>query len=302
VTSPTAAPETLGCPPRVTVEVPGGARVAVFDHPAPEPAPGTPTVVLAHGWCLTHETWDPVVTELQHRRPDVRVLTYDQPGHGLSTSPDSRRAEITDLGRTLEAVLADRVPDGELVLAGHSMGGMTVMSLGALAPDLLARRVRGVGLFGTAAHLGHRRGLPGERFVIGLLAHLPATAKGLPTVPALTAHNLFGDRPDTAAVRAVSRMTRRTRANVVADWFGALGRMDLRESLSPFATIPTVLTTGTRDRLTPVSAGRRTAAAIPGSTFWSLPGVGHMLTYEATDAVVDRLGLLLDAEPAGQRA
>src|SRR5699024_4252951 len=101
VTSPTAAPETLGGPPRVTVGVPGGARVAVFDHPAPEPAPGTPTVVLAHGWCLTHETWDPVVTELQHRRPDVRVLTYDQPGHGLSTSPDSRRAEITDLGRTL---------------------------------------------------------------------------------------------------------------------------------------------------------------------------------------------------------
>ena len=28
----------------------------------------------------------------------------------------------------------------------------------------------------------------------------------------------------TAAVRAVSRMTRRTRANVVADWFGAMGR------------------------------------------------------------------------------
>ena len=299
MTCATAAP---GHPPRVTVEVPGGARIAVFDHPAPEPATGAPTVVLAHGWCLTHETWDPVITELQHRRPDVRVLSYDQPGHGLSTPADSRRVEIPDLGRVLEAVLADRVPEGELVLAGHSMGGMTVMSLGAVAPNLLARRVRGIGLFGTAAHLGHRRGLPGERLVIGLLAHLPATAKGLPATPAITAHNLFGDHPDTAAVRAVSRMTRRTRANVVADWFGAMGRLDLRDSLAPFAGIPTVLATGTRDRLTPVSAGRRTAAAIPGSTFWSLPGVGHMLTYEATDAVADRLGLLLDAEPAGQRS
>ncbi len=299
MTCATAAPEQ---PPRVTVKVPGGARIAVFDHPAPEPGPDTPTVVLAHGWCLTHETWDPVITELQHRRPDARVLSYDQPGHGLSTSADSRRVEITDLGRTLEAVIADRVPDGELVLAGHSMGGMTVMSLGLVAPELLASRVRGVGLFGTSADLRHRRGVPGERLVIGLLAHLPATAKGLPTVPAITARNLFGDHPETAAVRAVSRMTRRTRANVVADWFGAMGRMDLRGALAPFASVPTVLATGTRDRLTPVSAGRRTAAAIPGSTFWSLPGVGHMLTYDATDAVAGRLGLLLDAEPAGQRA
>lgn len=289
-------------PTRHTVDVPGGARVAVFDHPAREPGPAEPTVVLAHGWCLTHETWDPVVEELQRRRPGVRVITYDQPGHGLSTSPIRRHAEVTDLGVALHAVIVHLAPEGELVLAGHSMGGMTVMSLGSEAPELIRRRVRGVGLFATSPWMGHRRGIPGERLAMAVLRRLPATAKGLPTTPALTAANVFGDDPDPDAVRATAAMTRATRANVVADWFDAMGRMDLRETLTPFATVRTVVVTGTRDRLTSVSAGRRLAAAIPGATFWSLPGKGHMLAYEATGTVTDRLELLLDAEPAGQGA
>ena len=136
---------------------------------------------------------------------------------------------------------------------------------------------------------------------MALLGRLPHHARGLPTTQRLTAANLFGDDPDPAAAREVARLTRRTRANVVADWFGALGRMDLREALAPFAEVRTVVASGTRDRLTSVGAGRRIAAAIPGATFWALPGKGHMLTYEATGTLVDRIELLLDAEPAGQR-
>lgn len=286
---------------RRTVDVPDGARIAALDHPGHGEGDG-PTVVLAHGWCLTHETWDPVVTELRHRRPGVRVVTYDQPGHGFSTPGCKRAVEITDLAATLRAVIESLAPEGELVLAGHSMGGMTVMALADLDPDLLRSRVRGVGLFGTAAHLGYRRPVPGEGLVMALLGLLPRHARGLPTTPRLAAANLFGDDPDPAAARQVARMTRSTRANVVAEWFGALGRMDLREALAPFVDVRTVVATGTRDRLTSVSAGRRIAAAIPGATFWALPRVGHMVTYEATDTLVDRLELLLDAEPAGQRA
>ena len=287
---------------RLTVESPDGARIAVFDHPAPSGTPQGPTLVLAHGWCLTHEAWDPVVTELQRRRPDLRVLSYDQPGHGHSTAGRDRSVSLLDLGATLREVLAEAVPEGDVVLAGHSMGGMTVMALGRVDPELVRRRVRGVGLVGTAAHLPDRRPVPGEGVAMRLLGRLPAGAPGLPTTPRLTAANLFGVDPDPAAVRATSRMTSRTRGNVVADWYRAIGDLDLREGLVPFTTLRTVVLTGARDRLTPVSAGRRLAAGIPGATFWSLPGVGHMITYEATAVVADKIELLLDAEPAGEGA
>lgn len=283
---------------RLTVDSPDGARVAVTDHPAPSGTTDGPTLVLAHGWCLTHEAWDPVVAEMQHRRPHLRVLSYDQPGHGHSTSGLDRSVSLLDLGATLREVLAETVPDGEVVLGGHSMGGMTLMALGAVAPDLVRSRVRGAALVGTAADLPRRRGIRGEGIAMAVLGRLPASYRGLPTTPRLTAANLFGPDPDPEAVRATARMTSRTRANVVADWYPAVSRPDLLSGLAPFADVRTVIATGARDRLTPVSAGRRLAAQIPGSTFWSLPGVGHMITYEATSFVADKIELLLDAEPA----
>ncbi|MGO1165137.1 MAG: alpha/beta fold hydrolase [Janibacter sp.] len=286
---------------RLTVDSPSGARIAVFDHPAPSGTPEGPALVLAHGWCLTHESWERVVTELQQRRPHLRVISYDQPGHGHSTSGLTRSVTLLDLGATLREVVAESVPHGDVVLAGHSMGGMTVMALGAVDPDLVRERVRGVALVGTS-HLLRRRRIRGEGLAMALLGRLPASYRGIPTTPRLTAANLFGTDPDPEAVRATSRMTSRTRANVVADWYGAIQELDLRSGLAPFASLRTVVLTGTRDRLTPVSAGRRLAAGIPGSTFWSLPGVGHMITYEATSTVADKIELLLDAEPAGERA
>lgn len=286
---------------RLTVEAPDGARIATFDHPAREGAAEGATLVLAHGWCLTHEAWDPVVDELQARRPGLRVISYDQPGHGHSTAGLDRAVDLLDLGATLRAVVETTVPEGDVVLAGHSMGGMTIMALGEVDPDVVRARVRGAALVGTAAHLATRRPVPGEAVAMAVLGRLPAGFRGLPTTRRLTAANLFGVDPDPEAVRATARMTSRTRANVVADWHTAIGRLDLRSGLSPFAEVPTQILTGSRDRLTPVSAGRRLAAGIPGATFRSLPGVGHMPTYEATRTVADKIELLLDAEPAGER-
>lgn len=287
---------------RRTVISPDGARLAVFEHPAPSGSAQGPTLVLAHGWCGTHEVWDPVVVELQQRRPDLRVVTYDQPGHGSSSSGLDRDVSLLDLGAALREVVAETVPEGDVVLGGHSMGGMTVMALGEVDPGFVHDRVRGAALVGTAAHLPGRRGVPGEVLVMGLLAKAPASLPGLPTTARLTAANLFGDDPDPEAVRATAQQTSRTRANVVADWYRAIMQLDLREAVVPFAQVRTVILTGRKDRLTPVSAGRRLAALVPGAQFWMVPGVGHMITYEASSTVADKIELLLDAEPAGQRA
>lgn len=288
-------------PRRLTVDSPDGARIAVLEHPATSGQAQGPTLVLAHGWCSTTEVWDPVVSELQRRRPDLRVITYDQPGHGRSTPGRDRQVSLLDLGATLREVIAETAPEGDVVLGGHSMGGMTLMALAQVDPGLVHRRVRGVALIGTAAHLT-RRAIRGEALAMKLLGALPGTARGLPSTARLTAANLFGPDPDPEAVRTTMRMTTRTRANVVSDWHGAIAGLDFREHLAPFAEVRTVVVTGRVDRLTPVSAGRRLAALVPGADFWMVPHTGHMVLLEAPAVIADKIELLLDAEPASQRA
>lgn len=259
----------------LSAALPDGSEVAVREHPG---EPGGPTLVLAHGWCLAQESWDPVVTELRRRRPGLRVLTYDQPGHGASSPIHGDRIEVRDLGRALGAVLA------------------------GLQPDLVRERVRGLLLAATMARPDpRRRGIPGERLVMGLMARFPESWPGLPTTPAMTARNLFGADPDPEAVEATSALTAATGGRTTGLCYGAIMRHDEVDALGGLSGVPTFVVTGSRDRLTPVRRGRHVAAHAPGSTFWSVPGAGHMLAWEATDLLVDRLERLLDATPAAAR-
>ena len=159
-------------------------------------AAGTPaegvTVVLAHGWTLTHASWLPVV-ELLRSRYGVRVVAFDQPGHGLSAA-ESRTPTVHELGEVLHRVLTAVAPTGPLVLAGHSMGGMTIMAWAADHADELAARVRGVVFVATSAKVGEDRvRLPLERAVdAGLGPRSPGRARSAAVDPF----------PDPAALRA----------------------------------------------------------------------------------------------------
>ena len=59
--------------------------------------------------------------------------------------------------------------------------------------------------------------------------------------------------------------------------------------------MPTRVLVGTADRLTPVSDAWALTHGIRGARLSVLPGLGHMLTYEAPDAVADAVGELLSA-------
>ena len=48
-------------------------------------------------------------------------------------------------------MIATAAPVGPVVLIGHSMGGMAILSLAAHDPDLFAERIAGIGLICTGA-------------------------------------------------------------------------------------------------------------------------------------------------------
>ncbi|HET8624627.1 MAG TPA: alpha/beta hydrolase [Gemmatimonadales bacterium] len=96
---------------------------------------GEPTVVLVHGWATGHRLWDGQVPRLAARR---RVVTLDLAGHGASGG--GRAAwSIAGFGRDVEAVV-EAVGAKQVVLVGHSMGGLVVLEAARRMPN----RVNGI--------------------------------------------------------------------------------------------------------------------------------------------------------------
>lgn len=285
---------------RRTVVAPDGTKLSVRVLSHPDAEDSTPTLVLAHGWTLSSESWMPVVHALGH--DDLRIVVWDQRGHGRSALGLSRReipmASISDLGRDLRAVIDGLVPPASpTVLAGHSMGGMTVMSYAGQFRDEVRSRVSGVLLVSTASH-GLRMGRrPGEMSFMKVLAlGLP-----VPAGPVITERSqrqfLFGEDADPAHVRATRDQVAATRLTTLGAFYGALSRLDEKASLAALGDLPVRILVGDRDGLTPPAHSESLANGIPGSVLTVLPGKGHMLTYEAIDEVVEALRSLLGPTP-----
>ena len=275
---------------RHRVRVRPGTDVHVVEWPATAAARGTAaevTVVLAHGWTLTHASWLPVVQR------GVRVVAFDQPGHGLSGA-EWRTPAVHDLGEVLHRVLTAVVPDGPLVLAGHSMGGMTIMAWAADHPDELVDRVRGVMLVATTARIGDDRlHVPLESALMRASARAPRVRPGRLLSTRSQTRLLYGADTARETVLPGVALIRRTALPTMGRWFLALQAHDERTSLAHLGAVPTRVLVGTADRLTPVSHARALADGIPGARLSVLEGLGHMLTYEAPDVVADAVAGLV---------
>ncbi|MCA0180230.1 MAG: alpha/beta hydrolase [Actinobacteria bacterium] len=281
-----------GVPFQLAVE--DGATLAgeVYE-PAGEVDSTLPTIVLAHGWTLNHTLWSRVIRGL-HARARVRVVAYDQRGHGHSTS-GTGAASIARLGRDLAAVIEATVDTDRVVLGGHSMGGMTIMAYAGQFPDDLAARADRVILLGTAAADVERPGWAGkvEMGVMHIAARGPRIKAGVFVRQGHLRHLNFGDDPDPRDVRLVRKATAGTSIRDMGRYFTALEAHDERASLAVLGRVPTTIVVGELDRLTPPRYGRALHDGIPGSRLIELSGKGHMLGFEATDLVVD---LLLGAD------
>src|SRR3982751_5325440 len=108
------------------------------------PADAPLTVVLLHGWCLDRRTWHRQVTALEAASPQPRVIAYDSRGHGRSGHTRLRSATLAQLGDDLAEVIRAYAPAGPIVLAGHSLGGMTIMEFAESYPQEFAGRVAGL--------------------------------------------------------------------------------------------------------------------------------------------------------------
>lgn len=255
-----------------------------------------PTVVLAHCWATSLASWGPVVRELD---PSLRVVLYDQRGHGRTPLPITRAGYGPEkLAEDLCAVLESTVPEGSrAVVAGHSMGGMTIMAAGA--HQVFQDRAAAVLLTNTGcAQLPERSTavpLPGPLGALGahvfLKAPLPLGPRNALTTAVLKSM-VMGRKADPRMVRLCMRMVHACDPVCRGSWGRVMSTLDLEESTRRIAA-PTVVMVGTEDKLTPPWHAHHIASLVEDCReVLEIPDAGHMGPLEYPGILADRLDRL----------
>jgi pimeloyl-ACP methyl ester carboxylesterase len=271
-----------------------GARLWVEVH-GPDDAPA---VVLAHGWTCSVAFWAAQIRDLSDR---FRVIAYDQRGHG--GSPLHAPVGTEQLADDLEAVLAATLAPGEkAVIAGHSMGGMTVMAAAGRpgfrehAAAVLLCSTGASALVPESTVVPIRRGAV-RTFLTGQILGSPLPIGGRPTGISrrILKYGTMGAGSTPQMVEACARVVHACPTKARHAWSRVLSTLELRDGVR-MLDVPTEVIVGSADRLTPPVHARDLARELPDCrALTELPGLGHMTPVEAPDVVTDRIASLAAA-------
>jgi len=283
--------------------VPDETRVVVADDGVPlhveiDVPPGWDgsgtTVVLSHGFTLDLRCW------FYQRRALVeaghRVVVWDLRGHGSSGEGPDESYNVEQLGTDLAHVLAEVAPSGDLVLAGHSMGGMTVMALAEADPGLFRDRVIGVALISTSAGglhritwglgslLGGAVNKVGPRVLAEISPHQDLFESllrgGRELQEFFVARGSFGSPVPLSVVRLTADMIFGTPLSVMSSFTHTLEDHDKREALANMSDQEVLVFNGDKDALTSAVHSTEIVAAIPGAEHVFVKDAGHIIMLE----------------------
>ena len=286
------------------VTTPDGIDLAVREV-GPDDAPLT--VVFSHGFCLRMAGFHFQRVRLEEEwGAQVRMVFYDQRGHGRSDEAPPETYTIEQLGRDLETILAVTAPKGPVVLVGHSMGGMTVLSHARQYPRRYPTRIVGAALISSAAEGVARSpvaeilknpALEAVRFAVRYApktVHRTRGAAKSVVAPILRTAS-YGDAKVSPSVVAFSeKMMHGTPIATLVEFLHALEVHDEDEGLRTLATVPTLVACGDRDLITPVEHSETMAAALPESELVIVRGAGHLVQLEQPDVIDDALVRLVE--------
>jgi pimeloyl-ACP methyl ester carboxylesterase len=285
---------------QLTVTAADGTDLHVEIVEAEQPT-SAPTVVFVHGFCLDMGTFY-FQRKVLAERGDHRMVFYDQPGHGRSGRLESGEYDLAALGKSLGAVLDATVPDGPLILVGHSMGGMTIMAFAELYPEWFGSRVVGVVLMSTTGGLVDKAQLGLRTLVARSSAPLVpvidrATRLGGGAIEwarvasadlswLLTRRYGFGDaKPSPSLVTFVERMNSHTSAETVTKYLRTLYSHARYPALAALRATPTLVVVGTKDLLTPMAHSEEILRHLPDAEFVKIDNSGHVVMLENADEV-----------------
>jgi pimeloyl-ACP methyl ester carboxylesterase len=268
------------------VDRPDGARLFA-EEVGPESRRG---VVFLHGSALRTDVWHYQMAGLG----DHRLIFFDLRGHGRSQPKGDSEFSLRTLVGDLEAVIEEAGLD-EVVIAGHSVGGMVALQLCCDRPEFLDDPIKGLVLVNSTYG-------PGAETVIGgsavarleratrrpfdylgtkheYLQRLRKIVRPSDTLFLAVAIAAFGPSPSASQVDFTYDMTSDTKADVIFDLIKSYRDHDVGARLGDI-TVPALVIGGTHDHLTVADASEHMAAHLPKAELKMFDRCGHMSMLE----------------------
>ncbi|MGD8327053.1 MAG: alpha/beta hydrolase [Sphingomonadales bacterium] len=257
-------------PPSAFLELPGGA-VAHYRDRGPKDAPA---LILLHGSAASLYTWEAWAKELPN---DLRVISVDFPGHGLTGATPQNEYWIKGLTDFLEEFI-DTLGLEKVALAGNSMGGGISTSYALRRPEKVAALI-----------LIDADGLPEDLYEdiegpVGFsIAHMPGlrwlATKITPRFLVKQGLADVSENPDVVTEEAVDLYWNLLRhpgnREAMIARFKAAETTPMNHEFEAIKA-PTLVMWGTLDRLIPPANGEAMARRIPNAELIMYEGVGHL--------------------------
>lgn len=269
--------------------------------------------IFIHGSCMRTDMWHYQLAGLGGHR----LIFYDLRGHGMSQPKGDDEFTIGRLAYDLKKVIEEADLD-EVVLVGHSVGGMIALDLCRLEAEMIGAPVKGLVLMNTTSRPAAETligGAPLARLervtrrpldALGSRAHYVQTLRKVikPSDTIFMAVSLaaFGPGASARQVDFTYDMLSETSADVIFDLIRSYRDYGVFEHLGDI-NLPALVIGGSNDRITISKASEEIAHGLPKAELKMLNGTGHMSMLER-HREVNRLleGFLTDVlGPANER-
>ncbi len=250
--------------------------------------PGGAPMILVHGFRGDHHGLDLLAREIARRSPGVRIIVPDLPGFGATPALPRRIHDLNLYGEWLRE-FALQVAGDRFAILGHSFGSLVVANsiAGGLAPSNV-----------TLINPISAPALEGPQGVLTQLATWYYRAAD--ALPEHSARALLGH---PIIVRLMSEVMAKTRDRELRSWihgqhdtyfsiFSDTGTLlqafqaSVSHTVVEYAsalTQPTLLIAGDRDDITPLPEQLSLRNRLRDARLRIIPGVGHLVHYEAVD-------------------
>lgn len=234
-----------------------------------------PVLVMLHPFPLTHEVWMPLAQELADTH--CAVFAPDMRGYdGAFTPPPEEWSVPAMAADVLESLDALGITERPLILMGCSMGGYIIFELWRFCPE----RIRQIYIINSRANAD----TDAARAVrAATRARLDAEGSYflISAQPELLMSKASAAKPEL--VKRLLVMGSMIPRDALNGTLIALGSRPDSTSTLGTITVPTVVTVGSEDVVSPPEVARAMTAAIPTARLFEFPGVGHLPMIEAPE-------------------
>lgn len=251
--------------------------------------------VFVHGSALRTDVWHYQLNGISAHR----LVFYDLRGHGRSQPKGDAPLTIQTMTHDLEAVVDDSGLD-EVVLVGHSVGGMIALNYALKTAQRGRPQIKGLVLLNTTYAPAVETLAGGaaiarlERFTRRPFDFVGSQAQSIERLRKIikpsdaifwtVALAAFGPRASARQVDFAYDMLAQTPADVIFDLIKSFRDFDVRDRLAEI-DVPTLVIGGGHDRLTVSPASEYIAAHLPSARLVVLDDCGHLSMLERHDEV-----------------